>query len=185
MKFPRALLALDIRVLRLVAGALSAVILLVGWGQTLRPAWQSRQAVLAQAAGIREAIASLPDQQARADALGAEAARLETSLDAADTADTAPARLPGVLDSLARSQGVELLPVFPGQQSESDGLVETRYDLEAGGSYPQLVGWLAAIEARLPNAGLQELRFTRQASSGSVNLRLRLAVYRRPGARQP
>lgn len=182
MKFPHALLALDIRVLRLVAGALSAVILLVGWGQILRPAWQSRQAVLTQTAGIREAIASLPDQQAQADALATEATRLETTLDAADTA---PARLPGVLDNLARSQGVDLLPVFPGQQNESDGLVETRYDLEAGGSYPQLVGWLAAIEARLPNAGLQEIRFTRQASSGSVNLRLRLAVYRRPATRQP
>ena len=184
MKFPHALLALDIRVLRLVAGALSAVILLVGWGQILRPAWQSRQAVVTQAAGIREAIASLPDQQARADALATEATRLETTLDAADTA---PARLPGVLDSLARSQGVELLPVFPGQQNESDGLVETRYDLEASGSYPQLVGWLAAIEARLPNAGLQEIRFTRQVSSGNVNLRLRLrlAVYRRPATRQP
>lgn len=182
MKFPRALLALDIRVLRLVAGALSAVILLVGWGQILRPAWQARQAVIAQAASIREAIASLPEQQARADALAAETTRLDTTLDAADTA---PSRLPGVLDTLAREHGVELLPVFPGQQSEADGLVETRYELEASGSYPQLVGWLAAIEARLPNAGLQELRFNRRASSGDVTLHLRLGVYRRPATRQP
>ena len=182
MKFPRELLALDIRVLRLAAGALSAVILLVGWGQILRPAWQSRQAVATQAAAIREAIASLPDRQTQAEALSVEATRLDAALDAADTA---PARLPGVLDSLARSHGVELQPVFPGQQNESDGLVETRYDLEASSSYPQLVDWLAAIEARLPNAGLQEIRFTRQVSSGSVSLRLRLAVYRRPATRQP
>lgn len=119
MKFPHALLALDIRVLRLVAGALSAVILLVGWGQILRPAWQSRQAVLTQTAGIREAIASLPDQQAQADALAAEAARLETT----DAADTAPARAPACSTIWPAVQGVELLPVFPGQQNESDGLV--------------------------------------------------------------
>ena len=109
VKFPHALLALDIRVLRFVAGALSAVILFVGWGQILRPAWQSRQAVLTQTAGIREAIASLPDQQAQADALAAEAARPEPP----STPPTPPARLPGVLDSLARSQGRRAATGFP------------------------------------------------------------------------
>jgi Tfp pilus assembly protein PilO len=182
VKRAQRLLKLDIRVLRLAAVATVAAILLVGWGQFLRPAWQARQAQLAQAEGIRAAIGSLPEQTARADALADEAARLEAAL---DPADATPSRLPALLDSLARARGVDLLPVFPGQQNEADGLLETRYELEAAGSYPQLVGWLAAIETRLPNAGLQELRFTRQAGSGNVSLHLRLAVYRHPGARQP
>jgi len=86
-----------------------------------------------------------------------------------------------LLESLATARGVELQPVFPGRNTEFEGLVETRYDLEAGGSYPHLAAWLADVDARLGNAGIIDARFTRQAHNDTVLLRLHLAVYRRPG----
>ena len=70
--------------------------------------------------------------------------------------------------------------MFPGQQSEFEGMHETRYELEASGAYPQLAAWLAAIETRLGNVAIQEARFTRHPASDAIDLRLRLAVYRRP-----
>lgn len=182
MKLPRELLALDLRVLRLLAIALPTVILAIGWGQVLRPAWQTHQAVAARAELQRSAIADLPANHQRAAKLEGEASRLEATLDAPDTA---PARLPALLEHLAEGRQIDLQPVFPGQPNEADGLQETRYEVDASGSYPQLVGWLAAIENRLPNAGLQEVRFIRQTEGAPVALHLRLVVYRRAAAAQP
>ena len=174
----QALLRLDPRVLRLLVVAVPAMLLLVGWGQLLRPAWHARQAAASLHASTRNAIADLPARRARADELAKEISVLESRL---DPPVSAPTRLPVLLESLATARGVELQPVFPGRNTESEGLVETRYDLEAGGSYPHLAAWLADVDARLGNAGIIEARFTRQAHNDTVQLRLRLAVYRRPG----
>lgn len=175
----RSLLQLDPRVLSLVLIALPVMLALLGWGQVLRPAWQARQAALTQQARIEAAIAELPRQRAEAGTLARQADELEARLDAPDSA---PTRLPPLLDSLAAHQGVELQPIFPGRNIEFDGLVETRYAIEATGSYPSLVAWLAGLDARLPNAGVTQARFTRNASSGKVGLGLQLAVYRRPAS---
>ena len=174
----QALLRLDPRVLRLLVVAVPAMVLLVGWGQLLRPAWHARQAAASLHASTRDAIADLPARRARADELAKEISVLESRL---DPPASAPTRLPVLLESLAAARGVELQPVFPGRNTEFEGLVETRYDLEAGGSYPHLAAWLADVDARLGNAGIIEARFTRQAHNDTVQLRLRLAVYRRPG----
>lgn len=182
MKLPRELLTLDLRVLSLLAVALPTVILAVGWGQLLRPAWQIRQAAAARVEAEHRAIADLPASHQRATDLEREATRLEAALDAPDTA---PARLPALLEQLAGGRQIELQPIFPGQPNEADGLQETRYEVNASGSYPQLVGWLAAIESRLPNAGLQEVRFARQTDGAPVTLHLRLSIYRRAAAAQP
>lgn len=171
------LLQLDPRVLRLILLAVPAMVLLIGWGQVLRPAWQAHQAAAKLHAGTREAVADLPARRARADALALEITDLENRLDAPATA---PTRLPVLLENLALTQGIELQPVFPGRDAEFEGLLETRYELEASGTYPRLVAWLAEVDTRLTNAGIVEARFTRQAHSEAVLLRLRLAVYRRP-----
>lgn len=171
------LIKLDPRVLRLCLVALPAMLLLLGWSHVLRPAWQARQAVTAQNAATRQALTELPARRAKAEALAQEAATLDQLLDAPETA---PTRLATTLEGLARAAGIELQPVFPGQQSEFEGMHETRYELEASGPYPQLAAWLAAIETRLANVAIQEARFTRQPASDAINLRLRLAVYRRP-----
>lgn len=174
----QALLRLDPRVLRLLVVAVPAMVLLVGWGQFLRPAWHARQAAASLHASTRDAIADLPARRAQADELAKEISVLESRL---DPPVSAPTRLPVLLESLAAARGVELQPVFPGRNAEFEGLVETRYDIEAGGSYPHLAAWLADVDARLGNGSIIEARFTRQAHNDSVQLRLRLAVYRRPG----
>ena len=171
------LLQLDPRVLRLALVAVPAMVLLIGWGQVLRPAWQAHQAAAKLHTSTREAIADLPARRARADALTREITDLQNRLDAPATA---PTRLPVLLESLAAAQGIELQPVFPGRDTEFEGLVETRYEIEASGTYPRLAAWLAEVDTRITNAGIVEARFTRQAHSEAVLLRLRLAVYRRP-----
>lgn len=171
------LLKLDPRVLRLGLVAVPAMVALLGWGQILRPAWQSWQSAEALHASARQALADLPNRRTRAEALEKDAIELDRQLDAADTA---PTRLPALLDELARQHGVDLQPLFPGQDTDIDGLRETRYELEASGPYLRLVAWLAAVDARLANAALLEARFARQPASGSVGLKLRLAIYRRP-----
>lgn len=173
----QALLRLDPRVLRLLVVAVPAMLLLVGWGQLLRPAWHARQAAASLHASTRDAIADLPARRAQADELAKEISVLESRL---DPPVSAPTRLPVLLESLATARGVELQPVFPGRNAEFEGLVETRYDIEASGSYPHLAAWLADVDVRLGNAGIIEARFTRQAHNDTVLLRLRLAVYRRP-----
>lgn len=175
----RNLLQLDPRVLSLVLFALPVMLALLGWGQILRPAWQARQTALTQQARIEAAIAELPRRRAEAGTLARQADELEARLDAPDSA---PRRLPTLLDSLAAHHGIELQPIFPGRNIEFDGLVETRYAIEATGSYPALVAWLAGLDATLPNAGVIQARFTRNASSGKVGLGLQLAVYRSPAA---
>ena len=95
-------------------------------------------------------------------------------------------------DAVLRAAGNALRDV-PGADGLVGGAVALEHerrqlvfaDISKGSLGPARGRRLAAIEARLPNAGLQEIRFTRQVSSGSVNLRLRLAVYRRPATRQP
>jgi len=174
----QALLRLDPRVLRLLVVAVPAMLLLVGWGQLLRPAWHARQAAASLHASTRNAIADLPARRARADELAKEISVLESRL---DPPVSAPPRLPVLLESLATARGVELQPVFPGRNAEFEGLVETRYDIEASGRYPHLAAWLADVDARLGNAGIIDARFPRQAHNDTVQLRLRLAVYRRPG----
>ncbi len=171
------LLQLDPRVLRLALLAVPAMVLLIGWGQILRPAWQAHQAAARLHASTREAVADLPARRARADALAGEITELENRLDAPATA---PTRLPVLLESLAVAQGIELQPVFPGRNAEFEGLVETRYELEASGTYPRLAAWLAEVDRHITNAGIIEARFTRQAHTEAVLLRVRLAVYRRP-----
>ena len=171
------LLKLDARVLRLCLLAVPAMVALLGWNQVLRPAWQTRQSAAAQLAATRQTIAELPARQAQAAALAREAAALDRSLDAPDTA---PTHIAGLLDGLARGTGVEMLPIFPGQDTEFESLHETRYEVEASGGYPQLVAWLSAIETRLANVAIQEASFSRQTARDEVRLRLRLAVYRRP-----
>ncbi len=174
----QALLRLDPRVLRLLVVAVPAMLLLVGWGQLLRPAWHARQAAASLHASTPDAIADLPARRARADELAKEISVLESRL---DPPVSAPTRLPVLLESLATARGVELQPVFPGRNAEFEGLVETRYDIEASGRYPHLAAWLADVDARLGNAGIIDARFTRQAHNDTVLLRLHLAVYRRPG----
>lgn len=171
------LLQLDPRVLRLILVAVPAMVLLVGWGKVLRPAWQAHQAAATLHASTREAVADLPARRAQADALAGEITDLESRLDAPATA---PTRLPILLESLATAQGIELQPVFPGRNADFEGLVETRYEIEASGTYPRLAAWLAEVETRITNASIIEAHFTRQAHSEAVLLRLRLAVYRRP-----
>ncbi|MBL8459121.1 MAG: hypothetical protein JNM92_07145 [Zoogloea sp.] len=171
------LLNLDPRVLRLVVAAVLAMVLLVGWGQFLRPAWHAHQAAITLDTSTRETLADLPARRAQADALEKEVSARESRL---DSPASAPTRLPVLLENLATARGVELQPVFPGREVEFEGLVETRYEIEAGGSYPRLAAWLADVDARLANAGIVEARFLRQAHSETVQLHLRLAVYRRP-----
>lgn len=171
------LLELDPRVLRLALVAGPAMVLLIGWGQVLRPAWQAHQAAVKLHASTLAAVADLPARRARADAVAREITDLELRLDAPATA---PTRLPVQLEDLARARGIDLQPVFPGRNSEFEGLVETRYEIEASGTYPRLAAWLADVDASVPNAGIVDARFTRQAHSEAVVLRLHLAVYRRP-----
>lgn len=171
------LLQLDPRVLRLALVAVPAMVLLLGWGQFLRPAWHARQAAASLHTSTREALSDLPARRARADELAREITALENRLEAPATA---PTRLPVLLENLATAQGVELQPVFPGRNSEFEGLVETRYEIEASSTYPRLAAWLADVDAHLGNTGILEARFVRQAHTEAVLLRLRLAVYRRP-----
>ncbi|MBP7444817.1 MAG: hypothetical protein KA855_08030, partial [Zoogloea sp.] len=77
----QALLRLDPRVLRLLVVAVPAMVLLVGWGQLLRPAWHARQAAASLHASTRDAIADLPARRARADELAKEISVLESRLD--------------------------------------------------------------------------------------------------------
>lgn len=173
------LLELDPRVLRLALLAVPAMVLLIGWGQVLRPAWQAHQAAIKLHASTRATAADLPARRARADALAREITDLEQRLDAPATA---PTQLPVQLENLARAHGIDLQPVFPGRNSEFEGLVETRYEIEASGTYLRLAAWLAGMEAAISNASIVDARFTRQAHSEAVVLRLQLAVYRRPSA---
>ena len=166
------LLKLDARVLRLGLVAVPVMVALLGWNQVLRPAWQTRQNAAAQLAATRQTIAELPARQAQAAALARETAALDRSLDAPDTT---PTHIAGLLDGLARGTGVEMLPIFPGQDTEFEGLRETRYEVEASGGYPQLVAWLAAIETRLANVAIQEASFSRQTARDEVRLRAVLA----------
>jgi hypothetical protein len=173
----RRLAQLDPNVLRLVLVAVPAMVALVGWGQILRPAWQARQTAVALHASTRQAAAELPARRAESAALSKEAEALELLLEAPDSAST---RLPLLLERLATAHGVDLLPVFPGRDTEFEGLLETVYEIEASAPYPRLVAWLADIDARLINAGVSDARFSRLAATESVTLKLRLAVYRRP-----
>lgn len=173
----RRLARLDPQVLRLALVALPAMVALAGWGQILRPAWQARQAAVALHASTQQALADLPARRAESAALSKEADALERLLEAPESTST---RLPVLLESLATAHGVDLLPVFPGRNTEFEGLLETVYEIEASAPYPKLVAWLADIDARIPNAGIGEARFSRLAATESVTLKLRLAVYRRP-----
>ena len=149
----RRLAGIDPRVLRLALVALPAMLALVGWGQVLRPAWQAREAAVALRESTRHKLLDLPIRREKAEALGQEATALDRQLDAPETA---PTRLPALLESLATHHGVELMPVFPGRNTEFDGLVETRYEIGASGSYPRLVAWLADLETYLEELELAE-----------------------------
>lgn len=173
----RRLARLDPQVLRLALVAVPAMVALAGWGQVLRPAWQARQTAVALRTSTQQAIADLPARRAESASLSKEAAALDRLLEAPESAST---HLPVLLESLAAEHRVDLLPVFPGRDTEFEGLLETVYDIEASAPYPKLVAWLADIDARIPNAGISDARFSRLAAKESVTLKLRLAVYRRP-----
>lgn len=173
----RRLARLDPQVLRLALVALPAMVALAGWGQVLRPAWQARQTAVALHTSTQQAIAELPARRAESARLVKEADALERLLEAPESAST---HLPVLLESLAAEHKVDLLPIFPGRDTEFEGLLETLYQIEASAPYPRLVAWLADIDARIPNAGINDARFSRLAATESVTLKLRLAVYRRP-----
>lgn len=173
----RRLARLDPQILRLLLFALPAMVALAGWGQVLRPAWQAWQAAVALRIATQQAVTNLPARRTESASLSKEAEALDHLLEAPESTS---ARLPLRLESLAAEHRVDLLPVFPGRDTEFEGLLETVYDIEASAPYPRLAAWLADIDARIPNAGISEARFSRLAATESVALKLRLAVYRRP-----
>ena len=85
--------------------------------------------------------------------------------------------LMGELDRIALGDRVTLKSVQPGRTTRVGQFEETAYDIEAGGSYADLVVWMQDVEQRL--GPLAIVRFElRGSGSEAVDLSMRLASYR-------
>jgi len=85
--------------------------------------------------------------------------------------------LMGELDRIALGDRVTLKSGQPGRTTHAGQFEETAYDIEAAGSYADLVVWMQDVEQRL--GPLAIVRFELRGAGGDgVDLSMRLASYR-------
>jgi Tfp pilus assembly protein PilO len=80
----------------------------------------------------------------------------------------------GALDATASAHAVHLIGVEPEPVANVQMFDAVPFAVEVTGSYRDLVGWLAAMEARLGALVVRE--FTFEAGSDAMNRRLRLVL---------
>lgn len=165
--FKHTLAALPARQLTLLAFGAVAIALALAWS-----------------AGIRAPLATLRQQQLRLAALAARPAPSPLPAPAAaPLADPVPAAAPTPLDLIAavsvaaRASGVAVASAVPGPERSVDGLRQQTLDIEASGSYPALLAWIAAIEAGQPAVGLLQLALRPAPDEPRRLVHMRLGIY--------
>lgn len=136
---------------------------------------------------IRAPLAKLRAQQVRLAALSATASTASSSGPGAalhsPAAAPKPAAAPTALALIAavsagaRENGVTVARAAPGPEREVAGLRQQTLDVDAAGSYADLLRWIAAIEAKQPAVGIVRLELQATPEGMQRLARLRLGAY--------
>lgn len=170
--FTQTLAAMPARQLNMIAIGSVAIVALLVW--TL---------------ALRAPLAALRQQQARLAGLAAAAPGAVLSTVAGPVAAPQPPAAPSPLELIAavgagaRAAGLTLGGAVPGAERNVAGLRQQTLDVDAGGDYGAILGWLDDIEARQPAVGITRLELRPAPDEPRRLVRLQLAAYGAEGKR--
>jgi len=163
----QALAAMPARQLNLIAAGFVAIAAMLMWTLAIRAPLALMRTQQAQLASLAAA------QAVPAAARPGDTPAALPALPAAP----APLALIAAVSASARAAGLSVGGAVPGPERMVAGLRQQTLDIEAGGSYGAILGWLDDIEARQPAVGITRIALRAAEEEPHRLVQLQLGAY--------